>query len=167
MIGLKRFIVFALMGAIMLSFSSCGGKKDFVFSKTGTYTVTDEETGVAFKAIVGEVQNRIVFTAPPAIEGLSAISNDGSYTLEYKGMKVTLGSFAVETAEDFFEALELLESAGVYKSGVLSATVDGFNAEAKVKNSRITELCFKNGLRQRKYIITTEATVWKTVQKQE
>ncbi len=166
MIYLKRFIILALMGALMLSFSSCGGK-DFVFNKQGTYNVTEEGTGVSFTAIIGEMQNRIIFTAPSAVEGLSAISDgSGGYTLDYKGMKVTLGSFAVETAEGFFEAMELIESAGVYKDGVLTATVDSYNAKGTVKNGCITELYFKGGILQRKYIITTEATVWKTVQKQ-
>ena len=72
----------------------------------------------------------------------------------------------MKAADDFFAAAETLETAGVYEDGVLYAKIDATEVKGIVKDGRLTELYFSDGLNERKYIIT-EATGWKTVQKQE
>ncbi len=166
MIYLKRFIVLALIGSILFSLSACKKKTEFVFIKQGLYTVTEEGTDISFKARIGETQNSLTFTSPSAIEGLCITGNgDGNYVLDYKGIKVSLGSFAVMTGESFFAAMDTLAVAGKYKDGVIYAAVDGTEVKGIIKNGNIAVLYFTNGTENRKYIIT-EATVWKTVQKQ-
>lgn len=168
MIYLKRLIALALMSALLMSFSACKSKTEFIFKRQGIYSVSEENTDISFKATIGESQTVLSFTSPSVINGLTAIKNDGQeYNLKYGDINVSLGSFAVKTADDFFAAMETLEAAGVYKDGILSASVDGIEAKGIVENGCLTELYFKDGLNSRKYIITTEAAGWKTVQKQE
>lgn len=167
MIYLKRFIVLAIIGTVLLSLSACKEKTDFVFRKQGIYCVTEEGTDISFKASIGERYGTIDFTSPSALAGLTVTSDGaGEYALEYGGIKVSLGSFAVKTGECFFAAMECLEQAGTYKDGVIHAAVDGVEVKGIIKDEKITELFFTDGMENRKYIITTEATVWKTVQKQ-
>lgn len=167
MIYLKRFMAFALVGALLISFTSCKEKVDFVFDSKGIYQVTEVNTDISFTANMGEMQNRALFTSPSSIEGLTAVQTNGKgYDLKYKDMSVSLGSFAVKTADDFFAAMETLEQAGVYADERITATVDGIQVKGIIENGRLTRLYFTDGLNDRKYKITTEATVWKTVQKQ-
>ena len=167
MIFLKRFIVFAVIGSILFSLSACKEKTEFVFRKQGIYFVTEEGTDISFKASIGERHGTLNFTSPPTLKGLTVNSDGaGDYTLEYSDIKVSLGSFAVKTGESFFAAMDCLEQAGNYKDGVIYAAVDGIEVKGIIKDEHITELYFTDGMENRKYIITTEATVWKTVQKQ-
>ena len=156
------------MVTFSLSLSACGRQADnnYKFEKHGIYDVTETLTGISFKARFSAEQRELSFRSPEVINGLSAVSADGNvFSLSYRGINVTVGSFAVKTAGDFFAALELLDEAGTRTAIGIEAEVEGISASARIENGTITEIRFNDGLNTRNYKITTEATGWKTVQK--
>lgn len=62
--------------------------------------------------------------------------------------------------------METLELAGTVADGVISASIDDIEVKGIIENGCLTNLYFTDGISSREYTITTEATVWKTVQKQ-
>ena len=168
MIYLKRLAFLALVSIVLISLSSCKGKADFVFDGKGIYFVNEVNTDISFTATIGDIQNTLKFTSPATINGLIATkTGENNYDFKYGDIGVSLGGFAIKTADDFFAAMETLEQAGVYDNNIMTATVDGIEAKGIFENGRLTELCFTDGINDRKYKISTEATGWKTVQKQE
>ena len=168
MIYLKRLALFALISAVMLSFTACKGNNGFVFQKKGTYQVVEEYTEISFTATIGDIQSTATFTAPSAVSGLVAIKDqEQGYKLKYGDMGISVGNFAVKAADDFFAAIDTLEMAGEFRDGVITASIDDIKVKGIIKNGCLSILHFTDGINSRKYIITTEATVWKTVQKQE
>jgi len=156
---LKRFLLLALTVAMLSILSACRDNTDYSFNINGRYTVTEENTGIAFMAEISDHGKQIVFTAPSALIGVKAYSTDGNiFTVESKDVSETLGSFSIKTANDFFAAMELLHNIGIRQGSTLSASIDSITAKALFENNCVTELAFNDGMHARKYKIITEAT---------
>lgn len=130
----------------------------FEISQKGRYAVTEELSGIEFKAVLEGVYAEYSFTKPLSVTGLTAVTADGvGYTLSYGGIKTQLCGASVDIAADFSAALELLRSLGEHKNGVIHAQADALYAEATINENNISEISFYNGKQKRIYKIITEA----------
>ena len=153
---LKRvFLLFFVF--ILFLFSSCAKSGEAErFTRRGRYSVTETETGVGFTAALDGGLTDLVFTSPETLNGLRAKSSGGGYVLSYAGLEaVCVGGVSV--GSDFSAALAMLEEAGVFTGGVLTASVDGAAVKGVFDKDGLREVEFSNGGRKRIYKVRMEA----------
>lgn len=124
----------------------------------GKYTVTDELSRTSFTVAHEGYYAEYVFISPEAICSLKAVTDNGTdFKLYYRGVEVAINAHAVQTANDFLNALLLLKDNGIIKNGVMRAEVDNIYAIGTILNQRVSTIEFFNGTTKRIYTIITEA----------
>ncbi len=160
MIILKRLLCIFLF-LCTLTLYSCNRTKESEesFVRSGIYCVELEGTDIEFTAVLNGEYQEYTFTSPETIAGLKAVSYDGvSFEVDYKGIKQSFFSKAIECATDFSAATELLETTGSVKGEKIQANAEGLKAEGCIYQGQLSSLKFSDTTDTRIYNIKSEAT---------